>query len=128
MGLGEHCIKFLCFMLIGLYLRSIKILRRVMDFAAEILFYNNKLVVLIIVSTINITINYAALGFVSLTSLGLVFFNNIFETKHKSRSFTIIPIYIYINILCLSVCLYLTDKRQNGYTDRAIFLWDLTCP
>ena len=28
-------------------------------------------------------------------------------------------LYLYINLACLSVCLFVSNKRQNGWTDRA---------
>ncbi len=41
----------------------------------------------------------------------------------KSWQYTFVDIVIYTYILCLSVCLFVTDKRPNGWTDR----WSIFC-
>ena len=34
---------------------------------------------------------------------------------------------LYINFACLSICLFVSNRRQKGWTDRALFFWwDLT--
>ena len=37
------------------------------------------------------------------------------------RFIRVFPRYLYINLACLSVCLFVSNKRQNGWTDRAQF-------
>ena len=41
-------------------------------------------------------------------------------------------LHLYIYVLCLSVCLlvcpFVSNKLQNGWTDRAQFFWNLTWP
>ena len=32
---------------------------------------------------------------------------------------------LYINLACLSVCLFVSNKRQNGWTDRAQIFWGI---
>ena len=51
--------------------------------------------------------------------------NNLF--KIRNILFKTINIYIYILLVCLSVCLFVSNKRQNGWIDRAQALCENSC-
>ena len=39
--------------------------------------------------------------------------------RHWAKYVKCTKFYLYINLACLSVCLFVSNKRQNGWTDRA---------
>ena len=41
---------------------------------------------------------------------------------------TFLNLYIYVYFSCLGVCSFVSNKRQNGWTDRTHILWDLVWP
>ena len=81
------------------------------------------------VKNLNFTGHLRSFKMNQITLAGLIFFYWIHKNMQKPRQ----AIHLYINLACLSVCffvcLFVWNKRQNGWTDRAqIFCGTLRDP